>query len=322
MPMNPTLSPTNLTKIVNEEVVYQNPLLFLKIWEIKHDTSQFGFTEPWAWHWHKQVEFLVVTQGHLAIQTKDAYTIMEAGDVMLLGSSQPHRTHKYTEAPLHQIVFQIDLTQHFDLSTLAYLHLFSELTHSLEPFNALFRSNATVRASAYQLIRQIHEESQSRQIGYELAIVAAIKQLLLLLLRNDKRDLAGLTEDSGISRLRPALNFIDEHLTERITVEDVCRILNLSYHYFIKYFKKVMGLSFIDYVNYKRIKKAERLLLTGDLSIMEISYEVGIQNMAQFYKLFKRHNQCSPKEFKQRLRDQTELQDEQEGAQDSVEGRS
>ncbi|WP_310500980.1 AraC family transcriptional regulator [Paenibacillus qinlingensis] len=312
--MNPALSPTNLNlteEIRNEKVVYQNPLLFLKIWEIKHDVPHFGTPDPWSWHWHKQVEFLVVTQGQLAIQTKDAYTILEAGDVMLLGSSQPHRTHKYAEEPLHQIVFQIDLTQHFDLSSLAYLHLFSELTHSLEPFNALLRSNDTVRTGAYQLIRQIYEESQSRQIGYELAIVAAIKHLLLLLLRNDTRDLAGLTEDSGISRLRPALDYIDEHLTERITVEDVCRILNLSYHYFIKYFKKVMGLSFIDYVNYKRIKKAERLLLTGDLSIMEISYEAGIQNMAQFYKLFKRYNQCSPKEFKQRLRDQTEIQDEQ-----------
>ncbi|OCT11598.1 AraC family transcriptional regulator [Paenibacillus pectinilyticus] len=301
------LNTANLTEIKNEEVVYQNPLLFLKIWEIKHDQPHFGIPEPWTWHWHKQVEFLVVTQGQLGIQTKDTYTIMEAGDIMVLGSSQPHRTYKHSEAPLHQIVFQIDLTQHFDLSTLAYLHLFSELTHSLEPFNALFRANAAVRASAYRLISQICEESQSRQIGYELAIVAAIKQLLLLLLRNDQRGLSGLTEDSGISRLRPALSYIDEHLTERITVEDVCRILNLSYHYFIKYFKKVMGLSFIDYVNYKRIKKAERLLLTGDLSIMEISYEAGIQNMAQFYKLFKRYNQCSPKEFKLRLRDQTEV---------------
>ncbi|WNR44123.1 AraC family transcriptional regulator [Paenibacillus roseipurpureus] len=306
--MNPTLHPTNLTDIRNEEVVYQNPLLFLKIWEIKHDMAQYGLPDPWTWHWHKQVEFLVVTQGQLAVQTKDAYTILEAGDVLLLGSSQPHRTHKYSEAPLHQIVFQIDLTQHFDLSTLAYLHLFSELTHSLEPFNDLFRTQPKVRANAYQLILQIYEESQSRQVGYELAIVAAIKNLLLLLVRNDHRDLHGVTEDASISRLRPALDYIDKHLAERITVDEVCSLLNLSYHYFIKYFKKVMGLSFIDYVNYKRIKKAERLLLTGDLSIMEISFEAGIQNMAQFYKLFKRHNHCSPKEFKQRLRDQAELE--------------
>src|SRR5262249_51409764 len=138
-------------------------------------------------------------------------------------------------------------------------------------------------------------------------ISAAIKNLLLLLLRNDNRDFSSLTEDNGLSRLRPALDYIDQNLSEKITVENVCGILNLSYHYFIKYFKKVMGLSFVDYVNYKRIKKAERLLLTGDLSMMEVSFEVGILNMAQFYKLFKRHNQCSPKEFKQRMRGQTSL---------------
>ncbi|RTE09158.1 helix-turn-helix domain-containing protein [Paenibacillus whitsoniae] len=291
-----------LAPIRNEEVIYQNPLLFLKIWEITHDNDHYGFPDPWHWHSHKQVEFLIVCQGELGIQTKSAYTVMKAGDVLMLGSSQPHRTHKNSPGPLRQIVFQIDLTQHFDVSTLSYLHFFSELTHSLEPFNELFRAKPEVRKAAYDLVIQIYEESQARTFGYELAISAAIKQLLLLLLRNDTRDLSQLTEDESITRLRPALTYIDEHLADRITVDEVCTLMNLSYHYFIKYFKKVMGMSFIDYVNYKRIKKAERLLLTRDLSIMEVSYEVGITNIAQFYKLFKRHNQCSPKEFKQRLR--------------------
>jgi AraC-like DNA-binding protein len=254
-----------------------------------------------------QVEFLVVIEGQLGIQTKHEYTVMAPGDVMVLGSSQPHRTYKHSADALRQIVFQIDLKQHFDLSTMPYLHCFSELTHPLEQFNELFQGNAAVKQAAYNLIMQIYEESQSRKIGYELAISAAIKNLLLLMLRNDDRDFSALAEDSGISRVRPALDFIDEHLSERISVEDMCSVLNLSYHYFIKYFKKVMGISFVDYVNYKRIKKAERLLLTGDLSIMEVSFEVGILNMAQFYKLFKRHNQCSPKEFKQRMRSQSGL---------------
>ncbi|NOV01662.1 helix-turn-helix domain-containing protein [Paenibacillus planticolens] len=295
---------SSFTDIVNEEVIYQNPLLFLKIWELSSDSALFGPPAPWRWHSHRQVEFLVVTEGLLAIQTKHEHTVLSAGDVMVLGSSQPHRTYKYSADSLRQIVFQIDLKQHFDLSTMPYLHTFSELTYPLDQFNELFRSNPAVKQTAYSLILQIYEESLSRQIGYELAISAAIKNLLLLLLRNDNRDLSAHAEDSGIARLRPALDYIDEHLSERITVEDVCSLLNLSYHYFIKYFKKAMGISFVDYVNYKRIKKAERLLLTGDLSMMEVSFEVGILNMAQFYKLFKRHNQCSPKEFKQRMRSQ------------------
>ncbi|GGI46925.1 hypothetical protein GCM10008018_19540 [Paenibacillus marchantiophytorum] len=296
-----------LTEIMNEEIIYQNPLLFLKIWELGYDTPQFGPPAHWGWHSHMQVEFLLLMEGQLGVQTQHEYTVMSQGDIMVFGSFQPHRTYKYSPELLRQIVFQIDLKQHFDLSTMPYLHRFSELTHPLEAFNALFRSNADVKQMAYALIMQIYEESQSRKIGYELAIGAAIKNLLLLLLRNDNRDFSSLTEDIGISRVRPALDYIDKHLHERITVEDVCSILNLSYHYFIKYFKKVMGISFVDYVNYKRIKKAERLLLTGDLSIMDVSYEVGILNMAQFYKLFKRHNQCSPKEFKQRMRSQSAL---------------
>jgi AraC-like DNA-binding protein/mannose-6-phosphate isomerase-like protein (cupin superfamily) len=305
--MDPIHSSSTFTEIVNEEVIYQNPLLFLKIWEMSSDTQQFGPPTPWRWHSHMQVEFLVVIEGQLGIQTKHDYTVMTPGDVMVLGSSQPHRTYKHSSDALRQIVFQIDLKQHFDLSTMPYLHCFSELTHPLEQFNELFQGNSAVKQAAYNLIMQIYEESQSRKIGYELAISAAIKNLLLLMLRNDNRDFSALAEDSGISRLRPALDFIDEHLSERISVEDMCSVLNLSYHYFIKYFKKVMGISFVDYVNYKRIKKAERLLLTGDLSIMEVSFEVGILNMAQFYKLFKRHNQCSPKEFKQRMRSQSGL---------------
>lgn len=297
---------SSFAEIINEEVIYQNPLLFLKIWELSYDSPHFGPPSPWNWHSHKQVEFLVVTEGLLGIQTKHEHTVLTPGDVMVLGSSQPHRTYKYSAGPLRQIVFQIDLKQHFDLSTMPYLHCFSEHTHPLELFNELFRTQNAVKQTAYELIRQIYEESQSRKIGYELAISAAIKNLLLLMLRSDNRDLSAHTEETGIARLRPALDYIDEHLRERITVEDACSLLNLSYHYFIKYFKKVMGISFVDYVNYKRIKKAERLLLTGDLSMMEVSFEVGILNMAQFYKLFKRHNQCSPKEFKQRMRSQSE----------------
>ncbi|MEW9700947.1 helix-turn-helix domain-containing protein [Paenibacillus sp. SI8] len=294
-------------EIMNEEVIYQNPLLFLKIWEISIDTPNSVVPDPWHWHYHKQVEFLVVTEGHLGIQTKHDFTVMGPGDVIVLGSSQLHRTHKQSTTPLRQIVFQIDLTQHFDLGTMSYLHCFSELTHPLEQFNDVFRANEAVKRAAYTLIMDIYKESQSRKLGYELAISAAIKSLLLLMLRNDSRDFSSLTEENGLSRLRPALDYIDQNLGEKITVEEVCGLLNLSYHYFIKYFKKIMGLSFVDYVNYKRIKKAERLLLTGDLSMMDVSFEVGILNMAQFYKLFKRHNQCSPKEFKQRMRSKTSL---------------
>lgn len=287
---------------INEEVIYQNPLLFLKIWEIHVDSPYFGIPETWSWHYHKEVEFLAVTEGHLGIQTKRDYYLLGPGDVLLLGSSQPHRTHKNSAEELRYVVFQVDLSQHFDQSTMPYLHCFSELTQPLGAMNYIFQENESAKREAFSFITDIFNESQTRQRGYEMAISSAIKRLMLLMMRSDTRGMLRGSDESELMRLRPALDYVDRHLGEKIAVEDVCSLLNLSYHYFIKYFKKAMGLSFVDYVNYKRVKKAERLLLTRDLSIMEVGFEVGIPNMAQFYKLFKRHNHCSPKEFKQRMR--------------------
>jgi YesN/AraC family two-component response regulator len=64
-----------------------------------------------------------------------------------------------------------------------------------------------------------------------------------------------------------------------------------------------MGLSFTEYVNFRKIKHAEQLLLTRDLSVSEVGDLTGMPNMAHFYKMFRRFNQCSPKEFQRKMLD-------------------
>lgn len=287
---------------VNEKVIYQNPLLSLKVWEIT-DAREYAMTslEYHPWHYHKEVEMLAILDGSLAVQAKEMDQTISSGDVLIMGASQPHRTSKVKEDKLRYIVLQIDLHKHFDQSILPYFYCFSELTHPLDRINYIFEENQQIKQEVHFLINEIHRESQTKEKGYEIAINYSIKRLLLLLVRNDTKNILHYSEEQDLSRLKPVLDYIDSHLEDRILVEDVCELLNFSYHYFIKYFKKVMGISFVDYMNLKRIKKAELLLLTTDKSILEISYEVGITNMAQFYKLFKRENQCSPKAFKNKM---------------------
>ncbi|UYT88883.1 AraC family transcriptional regulator [Priestia megaterium] len=292
---------------IKEEVIYQNPLLFLKIWEIDFLKEQFTSIENHPWHYHEEVEFIAVVEGHLGLQTKDKYVQIGPGDTIILGSSQPHRSHNPFKDNLRYVVFQIDLRKHFDQSTMPYLYCFSELTKPLDELNYIFEENPRIKKKVHKLIMEIFIESKGQMKGYELAISSAIKEIMLLLLRNDTCNVLSYTEEAELTRLRPVLKYINENLEGKVTVEEACSLLGLSYHYFIKYFKKIMGTSFIDYVNYKRIRKAESLLITSDFSIMNIGYEVGISNMAQFYKLFKRYNQCSPKEFRYRMQNKLEV---------------
>ncbi|WP_248928678.1 AraC family transcriptional regulator [Paenibacillus hamazuiensis] len=288
--------------IHNEKIHYQNPLLCIKVFEITSRNGRAEQPKMWNWHYHKEIEFLAINEGFLTVNSKDELVTLAPGDVILLGSSQLHRTKKADPADLHYIVLQFDMAQYFDQSTMPYMSCFSELHYPLSELNYIFRENTAVRQEAFRIISEILEETQSKAKGYEIAISALIKRMLLLLLRNDRKGIIQPAPDTELIRLQPALDFIEQHLAEKIHIDDVSSMLNLSYHYFIKYFKKVMGMSFVDYVNYKRIKKAERLLLTRDVSIAEVGESVGIPNMAQFYKMFKRCNQCSPKEFKLKMK--------------------
>ena len=104
-------------------------------------------------------------------------------------------------------------------------------------------------------------------------------------------------------RLKPVLDYIDANIEHKIQVEDASRVVNVSYYYFVKYFKKVLGMSFLEYVNFKKIKMAERYLLTKDMSIAEVGEAIGMPNMAHFYKLFKKFNDCSPNEYRKKMQE-------------------
>ncbi|WP_232058262.1 helix-turn-helix domain-containing protein [Cohnella abietis] len=280
---------------MREKVEYENPLLSLKIWQATRN-------DPGAvnWHYHPECELLLVQRGHLEIDLSDKTYMMNDGDIVILGNSQLHRDRSKLGF-LDYIVLQFDLHTFFDQSTIPYLQYFNETKVPLSTMNYIFQENLEARNAAADCIRQIHHEAQQKESGYELAVNMLIKQLLLILIRNDNRGLLSDQDRVERIRLKPVLDYVETKLDDRITVDEVCQLANMSYYYFVKFFKKIMGLSFTEYVNFRKIKRAEQLLLTRDMSVSEIGDLIGMANMAHFYKMFKRFNGCSPKEFQRKM---------------------
>ncbi|MFB9330181.1 helix-turn-helix domain-containing protein [Paenibacillus aurantiacus] len=279
----------------NEKVVYENPLLSLKIFQSER-THDFYIN----WHHHRELELLLVTDGILDVYIDDESVRLEAGDVAIIGANQLHRDRSIG-VPMHYIVLQFDLEQFFDHSSMPYMRFFSETKNPLSQANYIFRENADAKAEAADCIRSILHEATTKQTGYELAVSMLIKKLLLLFIRSDTKKTLAESEDFDRARLRGVLDYVEAHLTDRIQVEEVCKLANMSYYYFVKFFKKAIGLSFTEYVNYRKIKWAERILLTKDMSVSEVGDRIGMPNMAHFYKMFKKYNDCSPKQFQKRM---------------------
>ncbi|MFD0586431.1 helix-turn-helix domain-containing protein [Paenibacillus sp. GCM10027627] len=279
---------------VNEKVVYENPLLSIRIFRTQRPLG--GFTN---WHYHKQLELLLVLDGRLDVYLEDESFFMEAGDLLLIGDSELHRDR--SSGHLDYIVLQFDLDPFFDQSSIPYMRYFSETRLPLSKTNYIYTENEAVKARTTECIHTILDEASRKETGYELAVSILIKQILLHLLRGDTRNMLKEQDNFDQIRLKPVLDYVENHLADRIQVEEVCKIANMSYYYFVKFFKKTIGLSFTEYVNYRKVKWAERLLLTKDLSISEVGERIGMPNMAHFYKMFKKYNDCSPKQFQRKM---------------------
>lgn len=110
-----------------------------------------------------------------------------------------------------------------------------------------------------------------------------------------------LEENSESPLIRKAVQYIHDHLSEELCLEEVAKAANMSSFYFCKMFKKEKGINFTDYVSRARIEKAKNLLLNPNLRISEIAYEVGFQSLTHFNRVFKKVVGCSPTNYRAKL---------------------
>jgi AraC-like DNA-binding protein len=94
------------------------------------------------------------------------------------------------------------------------------------------------------------------------------------------------------------LNYIKENYHERICIDDLANVVNLTRYHFGRFFKSLTGQTPIDYINYFRINQAVRLLEDENRKIMDIALEVGFDNFSYFIERFKIYKKCTPSEYR------------------------
>ncbi|MCY9762332.1 helix-turn-helix domain-containing protein [Paenibacillus alvei] len=94
-----------------------------------------------------------------------------------------------------------------------------------------------------------------------------------------------------------AQQYVIQHVSERITLEEMASYLNLNSSYFSRLFKRELNINFIEYVNRVKLQKAKELLLQSNKTVEEISDLLGYSNKSYFIKLFKRDVGTTPREF-------------------------
>ena len=113
----------------------------------------------------------------------------------------------------------------------------------------------------------------------------------------------GATQTVRQNRLiASAKHYIQEHLSvQNLGLSAVSEKIGLSSIYFCNLFHKEVGISFNEYLNNERIKKARQLLADPSLKIYEVSYAVGYGNPKYFNFIFKKLVKLTPSEYRKTL---------------------
>ncbi|WP_304217566.1 AraC family transcriptional regulator [Phocaeicola plebeius] len=100
------------------------------------------------------------------------------------------------------------------------------------------------------------------------------------------------------NRIAKTVLYIRKHLNEAIELEKLAAISCLSKDHFIRLFKKELGTTPLQYINQKKIEKAQLLLITEELAVKEIAFQLAFDDYSYFNRLFKKTTGVTPQEYR------------------------
>ncbi len=100
--------------------------------------------------------------------------------------------------------------------------------------------------------------------------------------------------------IREVLLYIEENLTDKITLSSLAQQMRMSKFHFSRYFQKYVGMSPMKRVNFARIQRARALLRRDDLTISEIAHRVGYDDLSALLRNFKKITGMTPTEYRKR----------------------
>ncbi len=142
-------------------------------------------------------------------------------------------------------------------------------------------------------------------LGGQQLIKNYLEILLISLMRNETE--CGVSDAVFLPREQydemissRVITYMQEHLSENLTIDDICAVLHYNRSYIFKQFKKTTGTSIMAYFNKLKINRAKQLLRESELSISQISESLAFQDPNYFSRSFKKATGFTPSAYRKR----------------------
>ncbi|MCG8498900.1 MAG: AraC family transcriptional regulator, partial [Firmicutes bacterium] len=107
---------------------------------------------------------------------------------------------------------------------------------------------------------------------------------------------------TGSDRITKIHQYLMKHYQEEIDLDKISSVINMAKGSLCRFFKSQMGITIFEYLNQIKVELACNLLRNLDLSILDVSYDSGFNNLSHFNKQFKKVTGQTPSEYRKQLK--------------------
>jgi len=231
-------------------------------------------------HLHHCFEILSVREGEMQVEVDERQYILHPGDTLMIFPNQIHSLHTIGFSRHVLILFSPKL-----VST------YTNQTEGKQPMDNIFHPDIFY----LEHLQSLYQRKVS---------ILEVKGLLYALCASFDQDAVYRdVSTASTTLLYTIFQFIEHNYTGSCSLADLAKNTGYDYAYLSRYFKKIVGISYNEYVNQYRISQACYLLQNTEKTILEISDECGFNSLRSLNRNFKEQLSIPPAEYRRKFRD-------------------
>lgn len=252
--------------------------------------------EPYPIHWHDAVEIIMPLKNEYRITVAGVDYNLPENDLLIV---PPGDLHSMPAIPGRRLIFQCDNSILSDVTVL------EPVTRIMSTPLIIDKSfNKDLHKLAQRTMLEIQELYDSNCELSDVKIYLKVIELFMALseFQLEQQKVVMDCDDIKIGeyneKFGTVLKYIDNNYMYDITLDQLADVAGYSKYHFSRIFKQYNSMSYLQYINARRTKAAETLLLDPDIPITEVAMRSGFKSLTTFNRIFKDIKHCTPTDFK------------------------
>lgn len=252
------------------------------------------------WHYHPEIELVYVNGGAGKRQIGSHVSYYQNGDLILIGSNLPHCGFTDSlSAQENETVIQVKPdflgSSFFEIPEMRNIKALFERARM-----GIVYHGAEKRAIG-EKIEALKDQSPYYRVLGLLEVFKMLEEAQSYTVLNAEGFILE-TELQDNNRVNVIFNFVKEEFKRPISLNEIAGLVSMTVPAFCRYFKKITGKTFTQFVNEYRLAHAAKLLHEKQVSITEVCFDSGFNNFSHFNKQFKRFTGKAPSLYRNELK--------------------